>query len=147
MAISANDIKQFIFGVSDGLTSALGVVIPLALAGRPMLSVVFGLAICAALGMGGGEFLSDRSGGWRPAVAMAIASFAGTLIPAMPFFVLPYLPAAVASSALCAGTLIGISETKAREMPRRTAYSQTFGILAVASMATVAFAFATGAAG
>lgn len=144
----ADDVKQAVFGVSDGLTSALGVVIPLALAGRPMLTVIFGLAICAAIGMAGGEYLSDERGDLRAAVAMGIASFVGTVLPALPFlFALPYCIAAAASGAICVGTLVGISETKAREMARLRAYLQTFGVLAVASVCTVAFAFMTGAVG
>lgn len=147
MRLRANDIKQFIFGVSDGITSALGVVIPLALAHRPMLSVVFGLAICAAIGMGGGEYLSDTKGNRRSAAFMAIASFVGTLVPALPFFLLPYDAAAITSGALCCATVVAISETKARDMSRLRAYLQTIGILLTASAFTVAFALLTGAAG
>lgn len=145
--VTANDVKQFIFGVSDGLTSALGVVIPLMLAHRPMFAVIMGLAICAAIGMGGGEYLSDKRGDLRSAGAMAVASFVGTLIPAVPFFLLPFHAAAVASAALIIVTGCVISEVKARDMHWIRAYLQTFGILAVASLATVGFALATGAAG
>lgn len=145
--LTANDLKQFIFGVSDGLTSALGVVIPLALAHQSMLAVVAGLAIAAAIGMGAGEWLSDKEGSWRSAIAMALASFVGTMIPAIPFFVLPYGISAAVSAALCVATAVAISETKARDIPRRSAYLQTFGALTLASVACTGFALATGAAG
>lgn len=147
MSITEDDKEQFIFGVSDGVTSALGVVIPLALAHQPMLAVTAGLAMAAAIGMGSGEWLSDREGSWRRAIAMAVASFVGTVIPAGPFFVLQSWPAAVASGALCVATGIAISETKAHQTSRAAAYLQTFGVLLVASLATVGMAFATGAAG
>lgn len=145
--MTKNDVKQFIFGVSDGLTSALGVVIPLMLAHHSMLAVIMGLAICSAIGMGGGEYLSDQKGDLRSAGAMAVASFVGTLIPATPFFFLPFDAAAATSAALIIVTGCAIAEVKAREMSWRRAYLQTFGILSAASVATVAFALATGAAG
>lgn len=147
MSITEDDKRQFVFGVSDGLTSALGVVIPLALAHQPMLAVIAGLAMAAAIGMGGGEYLSDKESSWRRAAAMAVASFVGTVIPAGPFFVLNSWPAAVVSGALCVTTGIAISETKAHQAGRRAAYLQTFVILGVASLATVGMALATGAAG
>lgn len=147
MKITEDDRAQFIFGVSDGLTSSLGVVIPMALLHQPMLAVIAGLAMAAAIGMGGGEYLSDKESSWRRATAMAVASFVGTAIPASPFFVLNSWPAAIASSVLCVSTGIAISETKARQTSRPAAYLQTFGILGAASLATVAFAFATGVAG
>ena len=147
MRLTANDLKQFIFGISDGLTSALGVVIPLALAHQSMLAVISGLAIAAAIGMGSGEWLSDHTGNLRSAIAMALASFVGTVIPAIPFFVLPYGISSVVSGALCVGTGVAISETKARDIPRRTAYLQTFSVLLIASTACIGFALLTGTAG
>lgn len=147
MKITANDLKQFIFGCADGITSALGVVLPLALTHQSMFLAVMGLAIASAIGMGGGDYLSDNDGNLRSAIAMAIASAVGTIIPALPFFLLPYGIAAGVSGALCVATVVAISETKAREMSRLRAYAQTFGILLAASVATVGFALATGVAG
>lgn len=141
--VTADDIKQYIFGVSDGLTSALGVVIPLAVAGRPMFTVAFGLAICAAIGMGGGEYLSDKTGRLRSAAMMAIASFLGTLIPAVPFLLLPYGPATAIAVLLCLLTAVIISEAKSRTMTRLRAYTQTVTVLLTASVSTTAFAFLT----
>lgn len=148
LRVTANDVKQFVFGCSDGLTSAIGVVLPLALAHRSMLSVILGLATCSALGMGGGLYLSDNDDGLRPAMAMAAASFAGSVIPAAPFFFTSNYAVAVTLAVILTGaTLVAISEVKAQDMSRWKAYAQTFGILAVASVSTVAFALATGASG
>jgi hypothetical protein len=145
--ITEDDVEQAVFGISDGVTSSLGVVIPLAITHQPMLAVIAGLATCAAIGMGGGELLSDKEGSWRRAIAMAVASFVGTVIPAGPFFVTTSWPAAAASGALCAMTGAMISEVKAHKMSRLRSYLQTFSILGVASAFTVGFALVTGAAG
>lgn len=149
-----DDAQQAIFGVSDGLTSALGVVIPLAVAHRPISLVIFGLAICAAIGMGGGEYLSDRAGRLRSALFMAVASFVGTLIPAVPFLLLPYGIAGFISAGLVLVTVLAISEVKARDTTgvnrdtkRVAAYGQTVGILLLAGGATTVYALLTGASG
>lgn len=145
--LTATNLRQFIFGVSDGITSALGVVIPLALEHAPMLAVIMGLAICATIGMSGGEYLSDNKGDLRAAAAMGVASFVGSVIPALPFFFTHnYTAAAVLSAILCAATLIAISEVKATEMPRWKAWTQTWGILLFASVACTGFALLTGSA-
>lgn len=147
LSITEDDVEQAVFGAADGMTSSLGVVIPLALLHQSMLAVVFGLAICATIGMSGGEYLSDSKRSIRSAIAMGLASFTGSVLPALPFFCLPYGPAVAACAVLCAGTGVAISEVNAHKMSRRRAYAQTFGILVAASVATVGFALATGASG
>jgi VIT1/CCC1 family predicted Fe2+/Mn2+ transporter len=147
MKITEDDREQFIFGVSDGMTSALGVVIPMALLHQPMLAVISGLATCATIGMAGGEFLSDDKGSLRQAVAMGVASFLGSVLPAVPFFFLPYHLAIPLSAVLCLGAATAISEQKSHKKSRLRAYLQTFGILGFASAVTVGLSFATGVAG
>ncbi len=87
--MSREDLKQAIFGSFDGLTSALGVITGLIVAGTPtgsrILAASLGLAVAATIGMGAGEYLSDESRSLRRAAVMAAATLTGSILPALPF--------------------------------------------------------------
>ena len=87
--MSKDDLKQGVFGSFDGLTSALGVITGLVVAGvhdgRHILAASLGLAIAATTGMAAGEYLSDTSRSKRRAAVMGAATFLGSVLPALPF--------------------------------------------------------------
>jgi hypothetical protein len=77
------DLTEAVFGTFDGLTSALGVIAGLVVAGthdgRRILAAALGLAVAATIGMGAGEYLSDTGRSKRLAAVMALASLTGSL--------------------------------------------------------------------
>lgn len=87
--MTREDLQQAVFGSFDGLTSALGVIAGLVVAGTHtgprILAGALGLAVAATVGMGAGEYLSDESRNLRLALVMAAATLVGSILPALPF--------------------------------------------------------------
>ncbi len=87
--MTREDLQQAVFGSFDGLTSALGVIAGLIVAGTHtgprILAGALGLAVAATVGMGAGEYLSDESRNLRLALIMAAATLVGSILPALPF--------------------------------------------------------------
>jgi hypothetical protein len=129
-----DDLKQAIFGSFDGITSALGVVTGLVIAGTHdgsrILAAALGLAVAATVGMGAGEYLSDTNRSLRRAGVMGSATLAGSLAPAVPF-VAGYGAAQLIACGLivaAGGVLIG----------RFRGYRLTFAVLVVVCVLTMA---------
>lgn len=77
------------FGLSDGMTSLLGVI--LYLTGHPKLifPVALSGAISSAFSMAGGQWLSSPEDGKKAAITMGVATGTGAMLPAVPFAFLP----------------------------------------------------------
>lgn len=140
-------VATAIFGASDGATSLLGVLAGLYVAGAStatILSMAGALAVASAVGMAGGERLSGSS--WRSAGVMGAATLAGSVVPALAPALLGRPGYAVAAAAVGALGVV-IAEVRHTQVGRLAAYAQTLGILAVASVLSVASALALGAVG
>jgi len=132
--VTADDLKEAIFGSFDGMTSALGVITGLVVAGTHtgprILAAALGLAVAATVGMGAGQYLSDTKRSVRLACVMGAATFAGSVAPALPFIAgygTAQLLCALAIL-LAGGCLIG----------HFRGYRLTFVVLAVVTVLTVA---------
>ena len=82
------DKQQAIFGMFDGLTSSLGVVIALLLQHQStahLFNIIVGLSLSSGLSMGYGEWLADEEGNDHRALIMAGSTALGCFIPALPF--------------------------------------------------------------
>jgi len=130
--------RQAIFGSFDGLTSALGVIAAAYLTGSThvLVAAACGLAIASAVSMGGGEFLSEtskRSGALNRAGIMAVATFIGSFLPAIPFlfFVKPVSLIVACILVLAAAVVIAQFRVPTQGVVR--AYLQTYGILVMAA--------------
>lgn len=133
-----------IFGSFDGLTSVLGIIV--ALLGSPLhvlLAGAAGLAASSAVGMGAGQYLGDADRSVRRALAMALSTIIGTIIPVVPFLFLPRVAAVVVASVLV--IVFGVLVAKKRGGDRRS-YLETFGVLMLAAAVAIVVALATGAA-
>lgn len=127
------DVKEAIFGSFDGLTSALGVITGLIIAGTHsgprILAAALGLAVAATVGMGAGQYLSDTKRSVRLALVMGAATFAGSVAPALPFIAgygTPQL-ACTLGILVAGGALIG----------HFRGYRLTFAVLAIVGALTV----------
>jgi len=132
--MSRDDLRQAIFGSFDGLTSALGVITGLVVAGTHsgsrILAASLGLAIAATVGMGAGEYLSDESRSNRRALVMGGATLAGCMLPALPFAFGYGTVELTASGALTVAAALTIGHYRG--------YRLTLAILAVVAALTVA---------
>jgi VIT1/CCC1 family predicted Fe2+/Mn2+ transporter len=132
--MTVDDAREAIFGSFDGITSALGVITGLIVAGTHsgarILAASLGLAVAATVGMGAGQYLSDEKRSVRLALVMGAATFAGSVLPALPF-VAGYGTVQLAASGaviIVGGLLIG----------RIRGYRLTFAVLTVVCALTVA---------
>lgn len=121
--------RPAVFGAFDGTASYLGVIVYLATS-HP--SLIFPTALVGAIGsaisMGGGEWLSDSENGLGASGVMAAATFAGALLPALPFvFGAGTAPAAESVTICC---LIGFTVACLRaDRSLGRALAETFGVL------------------
>lgn len=145
--VDEDSTGQEIFGSFDGLTSVLGVIV--SLLGAPLhvlLAGAAGLAASSAVGMGAGQYLADADRSIRKALAMAVSTVVGTLIPVAPYLVLPRVPATVAAGVLCVAFGVAVSVIRSRSCPRKQAFVETFLVLALAAAVAVVVSVCTGAA-
>lgn len=131
--VSRDDLRQAIFGSFDGLTSALGVITGLIVAGTHsssrILAASLGLAVAATVGMAAGEYLSDESRSVRRASVMGAATLTGSMVPAVPF-AFGY----GAGQLIAAGTL---TVAAALTIGHYRGYRLTLAILTVVAVLTV----------
>lgn len=144
----ANELmRPAVFGTFDGLTAVLGVL--LSLHGHPdwVLPSALGLAVAEGVGMAAGEWLSGEGTGAAPAVIGA-ATALGSLLPAVPFAILPGAWAAPASLLIVAALAAGISAVRSDGRGWLRAAAETSGVLAAAFIAvTLCMALTPGGTG
>lgn len=131
-------MRPAVFGVFDGSTSVLSIL----LAYRHLDALIFpgalALGAVGAVGMAAGEYLSDDTdSGLGASAAIGVATGLGTVAPAVPYLLLQGMAAAVAALGvlLLIGALIAGVRSKRRRWPR--ALLETYGVLIVASTAAV----------
>jgi len=136
---------QAVFGVSDGLMSILGVVLFIA-ARSPALVFPAALmgGVSAAYSMGAGEFLGeDDSPGWAASLVMGAATFAGTVLPAVPYLWCAGWAALAQSCAVCLLVALLVGHLRSWR-PHR--YAETTLVIALGVILTFACSLLTGGA-
>lgn len=143
-----DEIGRATFGSFDGVVSLVGVLAGLLVAHAApttVLTTAGGLAVAAAVGMGFGDYLGGSTG--RLAAVMAVATFTGSLLPALPVALIGG-PAGYALAALLIVALgVAIAEVRAQERGRVRAYLLTAAVLIVASALSAGAAVGLGAVG
>jgi VIT1/CCC1 family predicted Fe2+/Mn2+ transporter len=131
-------LKPAIFGSFDGTASLLGVIVYLLISHPALIfPTAASGAISSAISMGGGEFLSDSDNGVAASGVMALATFLGAVLPAVPFA----FGAGPAEVACCSLIIIGIGAVVSWMRPNRgrgLALAETFGLLALVALVVVA---------
>lgn len=141
-------LRPAVFGTFDGLTSVLGIL--LSLRGHPdwVLPSALGLAVAEGVGMAAGEWLSDSGSGLTASGVIGTATALGSLLPAVPFALLPMPWAAVASALVLVALGVGIATVRSRDRSWGRALLETFGVLLAALVAVgVCMAVTPGGAG
>ena len=130
--------RPAVFGAFDGTASLLGVVIYLLLTHPALIfPTAASGALSSAISMGGGEFLSDSDSGLAASGVMALATFCGAVLPAVPF-AFGAGPAEIAVSSLI---IIGIGVIVSLMRENRgsgLSLAETFGLLLLVAGVVVA---------
>jgi hypothetical protein len=119
---------QIIFGLSDGAMSILGVVFVASGHRGWVVPLAFGGGLSAAVSMAGGQWLSDSSTGPRAAAAMGLATFTGSILPALPYAFLRGLAAPIVSIVMLGAVALVVARLRPH---RRRPVAETFAVLAV----------------
>lgn len=124
------------FGASDGLMSILGVVMFIA-SRSPSLVVPVAVmgAVSASYSMGAGEFLGQRQTDWGAVPVMAAATFAGTVLPAVPYAWSSGWAALGQSAVACLAVALAVGRLRSW---RRHRYLETTIVIGVGVALTVA---------
>ena len=146
--MNGDDLKQAVFGASDGATTSLGIATGSYFSGHAsaIVAAVVGAAIAATVGMGGSEYISDPESSLRRASIMAGATLVGSVLPGIPFMFghsSIFLALTVAATLLVGGA---VATVRARTTGWTKAIGQVYGIFLVVSiLATLAGLLAPGA--
>ena len=126
---------EAIFGASDGLMSILGPVMFFASRNpRLVFPVAFMGAVSAATSMGAGQRLSEQQDDTAGPVVMGGATFAGSVLPAVPYLFTSGLAAVLWSAGVCVAVALGVGHLRSW---RKHRYLETVGVLAFVAVVTV----------
>ena len=150
MKVSADDVKQAIFGSSDGATTTLGIIATSWFSGHSSAipAAVVGASLAATVGMGGSEYISDPESNVHRAGVMALGTLVGGLWPALPFFLghgSGVLALCAAAALVLGGVIVRVKMRSGSELVPSMA--EVYGVFIVASaLATAAGLLAPGSA-
>jgi len=140
MSLTRDDVRQGIFGVSDGAATTIGAMFGLYASGHRAAILVATLAagLSATESMGAGEYLSDDSSSVHRALAMATGTAIGGILPAIPFALGRGLLNLVAAAALTGalGAWVAEERAKAPTLSRARAYAQVLPVFVVVATST-----------
>ena len=137
-------LKPAILGGFDGTASLLGVVIYLLLTHPALIfPTAASGAVSSAISMGGGEFLSDSGNGLAASGVMALATFTGAVLPALPF-AFGSGPAAITECAVITACIAIAVSAMRPDRGLGLALSETFGLLILVAAVVVACAVLLG---
>jgi VIT1/CCC1 family predicted Fe2+/Mn2+ transporter len=139
------DGSTVVFGLFDGTTSALGVIVATAATGNAKAVIVasVALAVGAAVSMAAGQWLSDTKRSLRRALVMGLATLLGSILPAVPFFAVSGFLAWVCCGVVTVALASLIAEVRpGAPLP---SYAITFTVLTVAAGLAIAASLAAGA--
>jgi VIT1/CCC1 family predicted Fe2+/Mn2+ transporter len=131
-------LKPSIFGMFDGLTSLLGVLIPLLTFTHILVfTTCIGLSVSSAISMGLGEYLSSdkfipRRTRVHRSVYMGIFTAIGCFVPVIPFAFIGGSVALWIATAIYIGMTFVVAFMKKDELGWKQALTQTFVVSIVA---------------
>lgn len=137
-------MKPSIFGMFDGLTSLLGVLIPLLASAHMLLFVTcLGLSVSSAISMGLGEYLSSdktlpKKKRLRSSIYMGIFTGIGCFLPVVPYFFVGGTLALTLFILIYLLLTLVVAAMKSRDLGWKDALIQTFLVSVVAVVVVVA---------
>lgn len=147
----SDNMSKAVFGSFDGMTCILGVIAGCYVSGdmRTLMLSAIGLAIAEGIAMAGGSYLSEIVAVYRlqHAFIIGVASAIGILVPALPFFFAPRNVAILLSLFLTCAFAAIIAQVRVKQMGALEAYVQTYVIVLLVAVVTIAAAFALNGVG
>lgn len=137
-------MKPSIFGMFDGLTSLLGVLIPLLASTHMLLFVTcLGLSVSSAISMGLGEYLSSdktlsKRSRMRSSIYMGIFTGIGCFLPVIPYIFIGGTIALVLFILIYVLLTLVVAAMKSKDLGWRNALVQTFLVSLAAVVVVVA---------
>lgn len=128
-------IKNAIFGLFDGLTVVLGVIIGL-YSHHPDLifKTALGVGTAEALGMGAAEWLSESTKGLKGPTLIGLSTLIGTILPGLSFALFSASIAAWLSALIFLVSAIVIAMARMQEKKFVRSAIESVGILTVVSV-------------
>lgn len=123
--------KPVTFGLADGLTVLLGVLVSLEGDPRALWRAAVGAGLAELVGMTAGQWLSDERAGITPALANGVAACTACILPAVPW--LAGGGPLVLASSLVLVVAAGCAISVLRPERGLLAFVTTFGILLLAA--------------
>ena len=129
--------RPAVFGIGDGCMSIVGVVLYLLGDSHVIFAAALAGSISASLSMAGNDYLSDSDDGFLPSVVMGLATFAGGVLPALPFLFTSGAGALTLMGGICflLGVLVGVIRARA-------ATTHSFRVVFLGTLAIFAVIFA-----
>jgi hypothetical protein len=128
--------QQAVFGGSDGVTIALGLLVSLTGQPHAMVRAALAAGLAELVGMTAGQWLSDGESGFGAAAMNGGAAFAACVVPALPYLAASG-PVALATSLVLVAAVAGVISIL-RPEKGLLALVQTYGILLVAAVVCAA---------
>jgi VIT1/CCC1 family predicted Fe2+/Mn2+ transporter len=137
-----------VFGAFDGLTCALGVLLPLLAAGDPHLAfrASLGVGLAEAVGMAAGSWLSSSGDGLAGSAVIGVATGLGAVLPAVPLVLWPSDTGRAGALVIVAAlaVLIGIVRAHGTGRGRWRALAETAAVLLLAAAAVLGGMYISG---
>jgi len=136
-------LKPSIFGMYDGLTSLLGVLIPLLKYTHLLIfTTCFGLAVSSAISMGLGEYLSSGKSiptrtRLHTSTYMSVFTFIGCFLPVVPFLFAHGFTALVISVIIYLLLTLVVAYMKSTDLGWKDSLVQTMAVSLVAVVLVV----------
>jgi VIT1/CCC1 family predicted Fe2+/Mn2+ transporter len=125
--------RPAVFGMFDGLTCYLGVMLGLASHPRLIVAAAVGVGAAETVGMAAGEWLSSSKNGFVSSAVIGVATGAGAIIPALPYTLMSGWYARGWSIGLVLVLTAAIAWQRRAERGVRRAFAESFGVLAAAA--------------
>ncbi len=136
--MTRDEIRQAIFGISDGGATTIGAMCGLYASGHrgAILAGMLGAGVSGTESMAGGEFLSDDKSSIPRAAAMAAGTALGGITPAIPFVVTSSVGGLLAAVVIVLLLNGWVAEQRAVVKGRWLAYAQVYAMFAIIFVST-----------
>lgn len=138
MTLSRDDIRQAIFGISDGAATTVGAMFGLYASGHrnAILIATLSAGLSATESMATGEYLSDDTSSIRRALAMAGGTAIGGLTPAIPFIFTHSITALILATVICIALGAWVGHARSQVVRPALAYTQAYAIFVLVGIST-----------
>lgn len=126
-------LSPAVFGMTDGLTCSLGVILSLTHHASLILPTAVAVSSAECVGMAAGQWLSESDDGLGESLVIGLASGVAGLAPALPYAFLAGFWAIFTSVVILVGIAAAVTVVRIRDRGLIRALVETYGVLFVVS--------------